>query len=320
MNVRVHKYDVEAFTWETRSTLSVRGIVESQKAVFYQGKYYFFYRNTGGENYVQISNDGDSWSENEIKTGNAAWDPDWRTLTSMFQDQTLAVLTAEGLYVCNDLKNADGISFSLSGATLPEGSKLVTPLFTLGDHFWVIASRENSNYLYALSKDSTKYQEKTVLPAGLAVKEITPFVAPSGSITTLGYIFGGKDANGKGTVWAIDKNGGIGMLTNGQSSFPATYPMPIFFGNKLCIAGGKTGSSYTRQFYDSSDSGISWSNDWHKDLPEEIGPVAAGSIFEYERNKIILIGGETGGNEQNFQPKVWKGTLNQELLDNSINN
>jgi len=83
------------------------------------------------------------------------------------------------------------------------------------------------------------------------------------------------------------------------------------------MAGGITSGDYSNRFYVSPTSGATWSRDTHKTLPDEISPIAKGSIFQYERNKIILIGGE---NKKGFSPTVWKGTLNQEILDDIIHN
>ena len=315
INIRVHKYDVEAFTWEKRGTLPVQGTVVSQKAVFHNQKYYFFYRNESGKSYV-ITKNGDKWTQaGEIDVD----EPDWTTLTSMHQPQKLVVQAAGGLYVCDDIEKS--FSFKQFHVALPEGCTLQVPLFTLGNKFWIIVKEESTNYLYSLVQGAEEYQKEALLSSEIPVEKITTFVSPSGS-TTLGYIFGGKnETSGNGTVWGIDINGNIMQLTSNQPVFPARiYPMPLFFGNKLYIVGGiiSKDNSYANQFYVSSNSGAGWSEDTHKILPKnQIGPIAKGFIFQYERNKIILIGGES---EKGFSPNVWEGILNQEILDDIIHN
>jgi hypothetical protein len=71
---------------------------------------------------------------------------------------------------------------------------------------------------------------------------------------------------------------------------------------------------YKNLFYASPNSGTTWSKDTHKVLPTQI---AKGFIFEYKRNNIILIGGEKNSE---FSPNVWKGELNQDILDDMILN
>jgi hypothetical protein len=306
IDLRVHKYDVEAFQWEKIARLSVQGTVVSQKVVSFNGKYYFFYRNEAGNSYVIVSEDGKSWEQKAEISLNS---PDWATLTSMYS-ASFAVKAIDGLYVWNAETN--GFSFLLSDAVLPENATLKVPLFTLGNKFWVIAQGDNSTKILCyLPEGATEYVEKATLSPNVPVEKVTAFVSPSG-ITMLGYILGGSDARGNGTAWVVDASGNIGEMATG-TLFPAlSYPMPIFFKSVLYIAGGKaTDNSYSYEFYGSSNSGISWSKDTHKILPDSL-PVAAGSIFEYGRNKAILIGGE---NEQGFLPEVWEGTLKQEILD-----
>jgi hypothetical protein len=312
VDIRVHKYDVEAFTWtKNEKTLPVQGTVVSQKAIFYNQKYYFFYSNEAGKSYVITSENGDDWKEaGEIDIDG----PDWTTLTSMHQSHILAVQAAEELYVC-DL-SAGNLSFTqLVDAALPEGVTLQVPLFTLGNNFWIIAKEEDlTYYLYSLAKDAQEYQKGVLLPSGTPVEQITACVFPSGS-TILGYIFGGKNANGNGTIWGIDIDGNIMELTSNQSALPSlSYSIPLFFGNKLYVTGGMISGNYSDQFYASPNSGAAWSKDNHKVLPLQ---VSKGSIFEYKRNNIILIGGE---NKSGFSPSVWKGELNQEILDDIILN
>ncbi len=315
IDVRVHEYDVEAFTWEQKTNaLPVQGKVVSQKAVFYNQKYYFFYRNDSGRSYLITSavDNEDNWIEaGEIDIEN----PDWTTLTTMFDSQTLVVQAGGTLYTC-DLAAGGNITFTLSQAPLPENFTLQVPLFTIGNNFWIIAKQQDQPFLCFLANGSTEYQVGMELnDENLPLKDITTLVAPSGS-TSIGYIFGGEDANEKGSVWAVDVSGNIIEMSSNQSAFSfRSYPMPIFFGDKLSIAGGITSTGYTNEFYDSPDSGVTWTNDTHKTLPSEIGPMAKGTIIEYARNKVILIGGE---NSDGFLPNVWTGILNQDILDATI--
>jgi len=310
IDIRVHNYDVEAFTWNNPVPLPVNGDVISEKAIFKNGFYYFFYTNSSANSYVLTSTDGENW----INAGQIMiLNPDWTTLTAMSQS-SLAVKAGDALYVC-DLSTPS--SFVRSEAQLPQGFVLETPLFALGTNFWIIAEQGGLRYLCSLAQDAMDYQQGRQLPSVFPVDKITTFVLSSGS-TMIGYIFGGSDLNGNGTVWAVDINGSVVRLTGGQSGFPAlTYPMPFTFDNTLYIVGGMLANGdYTRQCYASSNSGATWTANSHKTLPVEIGAMAAGSIFEYEPNRVILIGGK---NQDGFLPMVRKGLLNQVILD-EINN
>jgi len=316
IDIRVHKYDVDAFEWEKVGTLPVQGTVVSQKAVFYNQKYYFYYRNELGKSFVLTSENGENWEdEGEIAIDN----PNWATLTSMYQLQTLVVQAGIELYKCDDVSK-NPLTFTPINATLSEGDILQVPLFTLGNIFWIIANQAGTNYLYSLVNGSNEFQQGVALSGRVPVENITTFVALSGN-TTLGYIFGGEGILRNdtifGTVWGADVNGNVMELSQNQTVFThSIYPMPLFFGNKLNIVGGITMGKYTDQFYVSPNSGATWLNDTHKTLPEEIGAIAKGSIFQYERNRVILIGGET---KNGFSPNVWKGILKREILDDIIN-
>ncbi|MDR1729127.1 MAG: DUF6242 domain-containing protein [Prevotellaceae bacterium] len=309
ISIRVHEYDVDAFEWENAGTLPVQGTVVSQKAVFYNQKYYFFYRNDSGKSFVIISSTGETWGQAaEIAIGEA----DWTTLTSLHQPQKLVVQAGNVLYTCDLSENS--LTFAPLNAGLPEGCTLKVPLFTLGNNFWIVGNETGTNFLYSLANNDDAFRKGPELSGRVPVEEINTSVLPSGS-TMIGYIFGGKGTNGKGTVWGVDANGDVMELSQDQSVFPhLIYPMPVFFGNKLCLAGGIGAGKYTGQFYVSSNSGATWSNDRHKTLPDKIGAIAKGVIFRYERNRLILIGGET---EAGFSPNVWKGTLKQEILDSN---
>ena len=313
IEVRVHKYDVEAFTWEKKGTLTVQGTVVSQKAVFHNNKYYFFYRNDSDDSYLLTSENGEVWNDG----GKIDIDsPDWATLTSMYKPETLAVQAAGKIYHC-DLK-AEKISFLPDDAALPEDCTLHTPLFTLRNNFWIMVKQASTYRLCFLPEGEKRYKEGAVLPSGAQFENITTFVAPSGS-TIIGYIFGEKHINGNdGAVWGVDINGNVMRLTSDRAVFSfRSYPMPLLFENRLSIFGGiKSDGSYSNEFFNSPNSGATWSKDTHKLLPVKAG-IAKGSIFEYERNKIIIIGGEKS---DGFSPDIWKGTLNQEILNGLIYN
>ena len=311
VDIRVHNYDVDAFEWgkEKVGTLPVQGTVVSQKAVFYNQKYYFFYRNDLGDSFVISSTDGETWKEStKISTDGLKWE----TLTTLYQPQKLVVQAGSGLYTC-DLSENPAVFTSFT--ELPENIVLKAPLFTLGNNFWIIGKLAESTFLYSLANGGLLWQQGMELPGRVPAEKITTFVSPSGS-TMLGYIFGGESITGNGTVWGIDVNGNIMELSQDQSVFPhLTYPMPVFFENKLSIVGGITDGNYTSRFYTSSNSGSNWSSDEHKTLPDKIGAIANGFITQYDRNKVILIGGET---KNGFSPNVWKGTLKREILDGII--
>ena len=322
--VRVHKYDVEAFTWYEKGTLiPVQGKVISQKAILYNNKYYFFYCNNLGESYLLTSDafkltseapeDENSWiDKGKIDIDN----PDWATLTSMYTPNILAVQAAGKIYRC-DLTEGE-ISFLPDDAVLPENYTLHAPLFTLKNSFWIIVKQESTYRLCSLPEGEKIYKEGVVLPSGVQFENITTFVAPSGS-AIIGYIFGEKHVNGNdGAVWGVDVSGNVMQLTSDRSVFSfRSYPMPFLFENRLCIFGGlKSDGYYSGEFFNSPNSGATWSKDTHKILPVKIG-MAKGSIFEYERNKLIIIGGES---KEGFLPNVWKGTLNQEILNGLIYN
>ncbi len=307
IDIRVHEYDVAAFEWNSVGTLPVQGKVVSQKAVFYDRKYYFFYRNESGKSFVLISENGKNWTDaGEVNIENL----NWETLTSLHQSQTVAVQAGIELYTCDLSVNPSAFN------SFDAIDGLKSPLFTLGNNFWIIGSADGTNYLYSLANGSDEFQRVTALPDRVPVENITTFVSLSGG-TALGYIFGGEAMNGNGTVWSVDENGNIEELSQNQEVFPhLIYPVPLFFENKLSMLGGINAGEYTSLFYASTNSGATWQSDRHKTLPDKIGGIAKGSIFQYERNKVILIGGE---NKDGFSPKVWGGVLKQEIL-NDIKN
>jgi len=319
IDIRVHRYDVEGFEWSDEKAIfsEQNAVVVSQKAYFYQKKFYFFYRDGNNDNHLFVSTDnGEQWSKTtlQLEEPETTWKPDWKTLTFMHQEQTLVVKDeiTNTLYICKNIEN-DVLMFSPSKAVLPQNTTLKTPLFTLRDNFWVIAEEGSNRYLYYLPNDSTKkeYIKKESLLPEFSLDEACIFVALSGSSTKLGYIL---VKNGTETeVWVMDANGNIQQFSTGETFPFHTEAMPLYFGNRLYITGGMIEQDYSKKFYETPNSGISWTENSHKFLPVE---VAGGSLFEYERNKIILIGGQT---KDGFYPYVRKGVLKREILEGRVN-
>jgi hypothetical protein len=305
VDIRVHKYDVEAITWEKVATLPITSSVISQKTIRYNNSYYLFYADETGESFVLISSDGENWSSQQLQIDN----PDWKTLSYM--SQGVVVKTANGLYAC-DLSSG----FTFSEVAVPADVTNITPLFTVKNSFLLIGEKSGSYYLYELRDGESEYRQKSLLPQDFPVAEITTYLSPTSS-NLLGYVFGGKNADGSGSVWSVDISGNVINLTNNRSSLPfRRYPMPLYFENNLFLVGGEKADGYTDEFLESTNFGVSWFDNTHKTLPKEIGARGAGYIYEYERNMLILIGGV---NETGFQPDVWKGTLNQKILDEILN-
>jgi hypothetical protein len=303
VDIRIHNYDVEAITWEKVADLPVTATVVSQKTIRFNDSYYLFGVDETGESFVLISSDGENWTSREIVIDN----PDWSTLSFMFRN--LVVSTETGLYTC-DLSS--GFVFSPVEVALPAGVKNFMPLFTLNNNFWLMGEESGTYYLYMLRDGEEEYRRLLPLPAAFPVSEITTFLSPSSS-NQLGYIFGGKNTDGSGAVWSLDTNGNLLNLTHNQSSLPyAIHSMPLYFEGKLFLVGGKKEEGYTSDFHESTNFGTSWFNNTHKILPDEIGTIGSGYIYEYDRNKVILIGGK---NESGFRKGVWKGILNQAILD-----
>ncbi|HOI27815.1 MAG TPA: DUF6242 domain-containing protein [Paludibacteraceae bacterium] len=307
VEIRVHKYDVEAYEWEKLSSLSVHGTVTSQKAVYYNKTYYYFYSNEAGENYALTSTDCKTWTElGSIVLSGA----DWSTLTE--RNGSLVVNTTNGLYVYTS-----GLSFASSSFLMPVGFTLARPLFMLGGKFWVIAKNEEDKYyLCYIYSEALAYSLVSEIPSSFNAEDMEIAVCTSGS-TMVGYLFT-KNEDGGTIVWALDVDGNLLDLSNGKSPFEFRKGMMAYqYEKSLCVIGGEdTEGNIQSSAYKSINSGINWGFDSHKIFPNANDARAFSTIlFNEETNEVFLIG---GNNKSGFAPEVWKGILKQFLMDDLV--
>lgn len=81
-DLRIHKYDVEAFTWKKFADLDLSAAVVSQKALTYDGVFYWFCSTTAGENFKFTSSDGVNWVRSNVSSDSELV---WESLT-LFKD------------------------------------------------------------------------------------------------------------------------------------------------------------------------------------------------------------------------------------------
>lgn len=289
LDIRIHKYDVNAFNWLKLSDLSFKGSVKLYKAVEISNKYYYFYTNDSGESYVLSSVDGKKWTS--VKLEMNAYD--WSSLT-VFNDKAAVFVGAS----IATIDVADSYKVALSDNV----ENLKTLLFSLGNKCWALGS----DGLYT-SSDGVEFKKEKELPAGFPTDNITTLVTLTGTRTRIAYIYG--VANGEASLWALDKGGNLI-----KASSSSTTGLPILsksvlvnVDNELGLVGGvDADNEYVNTFYSSSDAGITWGENWHKELPSGIGRVANLSAFVTDDGKVIFVSGETA---KGVSSAVWKGTL-----------
>lgn len=299
LEVRVHKYDVDAFEW--RNTSVVAGLADnvlSQKSLMYDGTLLQFYQTAAGCN-VAHSVDGVSWSNTPVAAPEAL---ELSTLCnigdSLFVQGKSGAIYAAGISL---------LSFSKFDA-ITSGQLL----YALNKQIWVL---DGGNI-----KSFTKSGEAKIsqpLPEKFVVDTVTPFTAPSG-YTTLGYLYAKK--GDKAEIWGADRYGNIECLTNSSAGIPYRDKAIAFdFDNTLSIIGGiSADGAYSTECYTSNNSGMSWTKDLHKDLSTSVGALADAGIFQVgDKGEFVLVGGQTANGPSD---KVWTLRLKKLLLEEAFLN
>ena len=288
LDIRVHKYDINSFSWQKLTNLSFKGDVESYKSVDINGVFYFFYTNKSGDSYALSSGDGKKWTSKKLKKHGY----DWNSLTVFGEN---AALFADGKLALIDVANACEVSLKDNVAGLK------TLLFKLGNMYWAIGT----DGLY-ISENGSDFKKNFSLPSGFPSDNITSLVTLTGSRTRIGYIYG--SANGEASVWALDKGGNLVKASSSSAGLPLlSKTVMLNVDNELCLVGGiNSDGEYVNTCYTSDDAGINWTENWHKELPSSIGRVANLGAFVTEDGKVIFASGETANG---ILSAVWKGTL-----------
>ena len=288
-DLRVHTFDVAAFTWEEFSQIEISDSVVSQKALKIDDNYFWFCRLSDGSNLSYSSTDGKSWSKQTISNTEGL---EWTSLCLL--DAVLYVQDADGnVYVSSDYKTFE------KKESLGSISYL---LFNLDETLWAI----KGDSLVKMTGDS--FAVVSELPDGFSTENILPFTASSG-FTQVGYVYGTQDESG--VVWSIDYKGNFNQLVTANTSIPyLEEPMLYIYSTTLGIVGGKSlDGTHSKKCYASYNSGVSWSNDWHKDLGETfLGIEKSGVFVTSDEGELLIVGGNKDGKASS---KVWKGVLNK---------
>lgn len=305
INLRVHKYDVEAFEWlaisDNATVISETG---NEKSVFANGMYHLFVTNGENTSYL-TSKDGATWELISTETYEAT--PDWRTLT-VFNDK-FYVEMGNDLYESNcDQK------FASSSLQTPSGFVSSKPIFTLGNRLWFIAQAEDkTNALcFASTTDSALTISRTIAEK-ISYENLTATVSASGN-SNLGYIFS-QAQDSSCIILSVDKSGFIINPCQG-TTFPYHEGMTIFSYEKLlCVMGGKNANGeFINETYSSNDSGLSWKKNPHRIMPGNGQFVNSQVFIDQAKNSILLVGGNHGDNGK----FAWKGILKQFIIDDIL--
>lgn len=292
MEVRVHKYDVDAFEWRNVGTIaSIGETIESHKSMTYKDTMLYFIQSSS-KCAVMTSTDGKIWIEKSVVA------PEKLLFSSLCNiGDSIYVQGESGAYYA---ANMNGFTFSAYNAI--SNGRL---LYSLNNLLWVI----DGNSINAYTTNGT-LKSTTAFPAELSSDTIRPFTSQSG-YTSLGYLYVKKGDNAE--IWATDRYGNIECLTNASSNLPYLDKAIIFSYDKaLGIIGGidKNGK-YSSECFLSDNNGLSWNNDWHKDLGEVVGTIADAGIFvTSNKGEMLLLGGQTENGASNV---IWSARLKQIL-------
>lgn len=298
LDLRVHKYDVAAFTWVNKNSIELEDVVSSQKSLTNEGEWLWFCSTKGGQNYCFSSKDGgDSWTKKELDNHSYNWNS--------------LVLFNNKLYVQDENKDLYEASYSSLSFSKKDDIKVDYLLFEVDGLLWAIADSS----LYTMGKEESELVKLCPIPSEFSYENLMTFTTESAS-TQLGYLYSTK--NGKGFIWSVDYKGNFYQLVSSDNALPyLENPMVYIYDKTLGIVGGKmSDGTYSPVCYASYDSGVSWSEDWHKKLTGSLKNLNNAGVFVSSNNgELVLVGGNLGDKASSI---VWEGVLNQLINDKLI--
>lgn len=300
LEVRVHKYDVDEFQWTNVGAVSgLEETILSQKSIMHNDVMWQFYQ-TNDACKVVTSKGGTQWQSNTVEAPETL---DLSTLCNI--DDSLFVQGKSGVIYAANFTTLQFNKFE----AIASGQLL----YTLNKQIWMLDGKEIKSY----SKNGEAKISQPVHDE-FAVDTVRSFTAPSGN-TILGYLYAKK--GDKAEIWGVDRYGNMECLTNTSAGLPYLDKAITFaFNNStLGILGGiSTDGKYSTTCYTSSNSGLSWAVDQHKDLSNTVGALADAGLFQTgDKGEFLLIGGQTANGQSN---KVWALRLKKLLLDEAFLN
>lgn len=292
LELRVHTYDVAAFSWDKIASIPDYSSIVSQKALIVNGKYLWYCANESGNNFLYQSSTGLEWDVKELSSDGLNWN------TLLYDQKSFYVMGEDGgVYT-----SSDGISFEKTTFE----TAIETLLFVNNGVMWAVAEGDKGKAFYSKTIDATEFKEGQLLPDNFPTENLISFTAMSGS-TNLAYIYA-NEAN-SGVVWSMDENGNVFQLLKSGKIPALKNPMVFAYDNTLGIIGGETADGISNKSYVSYNSGMSWSEDKHKDLTKVKNGLSQAGLFVTSRNgELMLIGGKSA---EGYQTIVWKGVLNK---------
>ena len=294
IDIRVHNYDVAAFTWQEIATLDVSGKISTQKSFTHNKTNLWFYSDSKGGSGLYSSSDLKKWEKKSLEINNADWS------SSAILGDSIFVQTENGEVYSSHI---DKLQFS----AYPSSAKNEKILFTIGSKMWSIGNDGNERYLY--SKNEGDFQKGAALSPNFPSENITSFTTLSG-YTSLGYIYASQ--NGQGTIWSVDSKGNMTLLQKADGTIPSLKQPNVFaYLETIGIVGGeKEDGTFSTQCFSSKNGGVTWQHDWHKDLSEGISN--SGTFAYSEQGEIVFVGGNTS---TGFSKIIRKGVLNKLTAD-----
>ncbi len=299
VDVRVHKYDVEAFQWTNVGSIAeLNESALSQKSIMHDNKMWQFIQ-TATACKALYSVDGKQWVSTPVASAETL---ELSTLCNI-GDSLFAQSTTGAIYAAN----FNNLQFNKFDA-IHSGQLL----YALDNQIWMLDGSDIKSY-----SKSGEPKISQPLPEKFVVDTLCPFTAPSGN-TILGYLYAKKGDYSE--IWAADRYGNIECLTDASKKIPYMNKAITFsYENNLSIIGGiGIDGSYSTKCYTSDNSGLSWTIDEHKDLANTVGTLYDAGIFQIGyKGEFILVGGKSANGQSN---NVWALRLKKLLLEESFLN
>lgn len=303
--VNVHQVDPDLYVWKQLTPQVYSHVGSRQKAVWFNKRIYFFV-NSGLQNYLYSSADGEHWQTETLQG-----------LPSYNQFQHLTAFK-ERLYFCDDQAlyfSENATNWSTKNLS-SESFELTNLLYVFDNTLWAIVQDKTTRlYHFAQSTDADTWTVGDQIPAQFPIADYASVVFSSTFGRPRAMVLGGISASGTqlNTRWNFEKGSKWVNFAIEEDSFGSFAGASIiWYANNFLLFGGIDSNNNLRssQMLQSNNEGLTWHTpDTAKNiLPKAYRARTKASVVIDDQKNIYLIGGQS---KEGVFTDVFKGKLNR---------
>jgi Domain of unknown function (DUF6242) len=252
ININIHKVQPESYQWFQKNQQVDNHNILSQKAVFFNGKIYY-YRNDGSNAYLDTTTYGAN-----VNSVTVSGLPVNSPLNDMTVHNGQLFLTRDN---GNIYSSTDGVAWTKKTV---DSFSFKSLIYSFGGKLWATIQSTDSKYRFANSTDGTIWIERGELPSNYPISDFASLSYISRNGTEKGIVVGGLDGNANllKTNWSTEDGYKLINFAQENSTLDSLDlgASVISYDNKLLLFGAVKNSIIGNNHYYrvSTDEGLSW--------------------------------------------------------------